>query len=180
MFKPHMVALDLEMNQPSGKIIQIGACVGDITTGEVLSVFSAFVHPYEAINPRITTLTGITNKDMATATPLAGSVAQLESWLLPYEATRALNPLTWGGGDSIILREQLNTDDDRWVFGRRWLDVKTLFVAWRLSQQKTGEGGLARSMTKLRLAFEGRKHNAQDDAVNTFRMFMALKAKLMP
>jgi inhibitor of KinA sporulation pathway (predicted exonuclease) len=63
---------------------------------------------------------------------------------------------------------------ERWLFGRRWLDAKTLFVAWRMAQGRELHGGLGRSMTKLGLAFEGRQHNAIDDAENTFRIYRAL------
>jgi len=68
----------------------------------------------------------------------------------------------------------LQLDRERWLFGRRWLDAKTLFVAWRMAQGRELQGGLGRSMTKLGLAFEGRQHNAIDDAENTFRIYRAL------
>lgn len=44
-----LTAVDLELNQPSGKIIQIGACKGNIETGEVISSFSCFVDPQEPL-----------------------------------------------------------------------------------------------------------------------------------
>jgi inhibitor of KinA sporulation pathway (predicted exonuclease) len=90
---------------------------------------------------------------------------------------RILNPLTWGGGDTVILRQQLGLSEERWMFGRRWIDVKTLYVAWRMSHDKEISGGLAKAMTRLGLTFQGRKHNALDDAHNTFRMYRALLAE---
>jgi len=94
--------------------------------------------------------------------------------LEPFAGERVLNPITWGGGDTETLREQLQLDREQWLFGRRWLDAKTLFVAWRMAQGRELQGGLGRSMTKLGLAFEGRQHNAIDDAENTFRIYRAL------
>jgi inhibitor of KinA sporulation pathway (predicted exonuclease) len=61
-----------------------------------------------------------------------------------------------------------------WAFGRRWIDTKTVYVTRRLALGLPYQGGLARSMTKLGLAFEGRKHDALDDAINTWRMYYKL------
>ncbi len=37
------LSLDLEMEQPSQEIIQIGAVIGDIVTGEIKETFKAYV-----------------------------------------------------------------------------------------------------------------------------------------
>lgn len=172
--KPLIVALDLEMNQPSGRIIQIGAVLGNVVTGEVIAGFDAKVNPLEPLDERIAKLTGITADELAAAPTLASAGEALKEWLAPYAEQRTLNPLTWGGGDTETLRAQLGATDERWLFGRRWIDVKTLYAAWRMAQGKDVSGGLAKAMTKLKLAFRGRKHNALDDALNTFRMYRAL------
>lgn len=180
MPKSLIVSLDLEMNQPSGRIIQIGAVVGDVRTGEVLSRFDAKVSPGEPLNPEISTLTGIKAAELADAPMISEAGQALVSWVREFDADRVLNPLTWGGGDTETLRRELGWADARWPFGRRWIDVKTLFVAWRMAQGKDIAGGLARAMTKLKLSFEGRKHDAVDDAYNTFRMYRALLAEFQP
>lgn len=176
-FKPLIVSLDLEMNQPSGRIIQIGAVIGNVQTGEIISHFDAKVNPREALDERIAKLTGISAAELDAAAPLSAAGEALEAWLTPFAEERTLNPLTWGGGDTETLREQLACTDERWMFGRRWIDVKTLYVAWRMAQDKGISGGLAKAMTKLKLAFQGRKHNARDDALNTFRIYRALLAE---
>lgn len=172
--KTLVVAIDLEMNQPSGRIIQIGAVIGDVRTGEIVSRFDAKVNPQEQLEARISALTGIKAVELENAPSLLLAYDALNTWLAPFADERTLNPLTWGGGDAETLREQLNRKDERWIFGRRWIDVKTLYAAWRMAQGKDISGGLAKAMTKLKLAFEGRKHNATDDALNTFRMYRAL------
>jgi inhibitor of KinA sporulation pathway (predicted exonuclease) len=172
--KELLVALDLELNQPSNRIIQIGAVVGNIRTGRVLARFDSKVNPYETLDPRIIKLTGIKQQDVDNAPNLASAYEALRAWLLPYQAERVLNPITWGGGDSDMLREQLGLDNESWLFGRRWIDAKTIFVAWRMAQGHEHQGGLAKSMTKLGLAFDGRKHNALHDAENTFLIYRAL------
>jgi inhibitor of KinA sporulation pathway (predicted exonuclease) len=181
-FKNHIVALDLEMNQPSGKIIQIGAVLGDLNSGEIVSRFSALVDPHEDLAQHISDLTGIQDAALKErGVDLHLAYHDLCAWLQPYRDTRQLNPLTWGGSDTKELRDQIGINQDleaaekdraqhqRWPFGRRWLDVKTVYAAWRHAQGKPGDGGLARSMTKLGLSFQGRKHNAEDDAKKYFQ-----------
>jgi inhibitor of KinA sporulation pathway (predicted exonuclease) len=175
--KEFIVALDLELNQPSGRIVQIGAVLGNVRTGEIVSHFDVKVNPGEPLSSRIAELTGISTLELESAPGLAVAGEALAAWIRPRDSVRILNPLTWGGGDTVILREQLALSEERWIFGRRWIDVKTLYVAWRMAHCREISGGLAKAMTKLGLAFQGRKHNALDDALNTFRMYRALLAE---
>lgn len=169
------VALDLEFNQPSQRIIQVGAVIGRIDSGEVLSRFSVFVNPEEPLSPRISELCGITPETLAVAGTLPQAYEQLTDWLAPFAQERRLNPLTWGGADAHTLRDALGYDDGSvGLFGRRWVDVKTVFTAWQDAQGLSPNGGLAPSMKRMGLVFQGRKHNATDDALNTFRMYVRL------
>ncbi len=161
------LSLDLEMNQNSGKIIQIGACVGNVYTGELLGEFSQLVKIDEPLNPFIVKLCGITDADLH-----SDGVTLLEAYerLLKFRnhfETIQRNPLTWGGGDSNELHTQLGHVES-WPFGRRWLDLKTVFQFYQLSKQQKVQSGLAKSMNKLGRPFKGTKHNAKDDAINTF------------
>lgn len=172
-----LVSLDLEMNQPSRDIIQIGAVIGNIKTGEIVSRFDSKVNPRDHLDPRIVSLTGITQKEVDSAPALIQAYMSMCDWLRPFDEQRVLNPLTWSGGDTDALHDQVlpcGICEEDWVFGRRWLDVKTVFVAWRMAQGHELQGGLARAMTKLGLTFTGRKHNALCDAENTFRIYRAL------
>jgi inhibitor of KinA sporulation pathway (predicted exonuclease) len=176
------LAIDLEMNQPSGKIIQIGACVGNIATGQILDKLSIFVNPGEPIVPFITELTGITDDDVRNAGTLEEAYNRVKKMHANYDCF--VNPITWGGGDDRELLKQLKEENphfEGWCFGRRHIDTKTLFVSWRFANGQPIQGGLARSMTKVGLAFRGQKHDGCDDAVNTFYMYCAmlklLKAK---
>lgn len=171
-------SLDLEMNQPSGKIISIGAVVGNIVTGDILERANIFVNPKERINPGITELTKITQEDVNNGDTLQSAYNKLRFIHKRYGSM--INPLVWGGGDSQELLSQLLVEnpqfnkENEWCFGRRWIDVKTLFISWRLANGKQIQGGLAKSMTKLGLAFKGQKHNSLDDAENTFHMYRKL------
>lgn len=180
-FKPIEIftSLDLEMSQPSKKIIQIGACVGNISTGEILEKLSIFVNPKEQLSEFIIGLTGITQADVDAGVTLEEAYLKLKEMHLKYSSF--INSVCWGGGDSNELAEQLlkeNPNFTGWCFGRRWIDVKTLFVSWRFANGKPIQGGLAKSMIKVGLKFNGRKHNAMDDAVNNFYMYRAMLEKL--
>lgn len=160
------------MNQPSGSIISIGAVVGNIETGQILDRFHVFVNPNEPINPGITQLTKITQENVNSGLTLEEAYLKLKTMHENYFSF--INAITWGGGDSQELLRQLkihNPHFEGWCFGRRWIDTKTLFISWRLANKEAIQGGLARSMTKVGLAFKGQKHNALDDAENTFRMY---------
>jgi len=165
-------SLDLEMSQPSKKIIQIGAVVANLTTGQILDRLSVFVNPNERISPFITELTGIKQQDVDNGLTLEEAYRKLQRMHENYGSF--INCITWGGGDSQELLEQIKKENphfEGWCFGRRWIDTKTLFVSWRFANGQPIQGGLARSMTKVGLKFEGRKHNALDDSENTFRMY---------
>ena len=174
-----LVALDLEFNQPSGKIIQIGAVLGNSLTGEIVDEFSCMVNPLETLSPAIIELTGISQDQVDSGVSLTTGYNLLQQWLTPSKKHRVMNPLTWGGGDSIALLKELNdpTLEETFIFGRRWLDTKTLYTAWAIQNRKDFIGGLEKSTRRVGLNFEGRPHNALTDARNTFHMWMRLSQK---
>lgn len=175
----NILTLDLENNQPSGSIIQVGYCIGNLESGAILDTGSHLVRlPFpELLADRIVDLCGIRPMDLFT-----GGIDLMDAYQIMAQKHREyeclMNPVTWGGGDSETLRKQLAMENDSWLFGRRWFDTKTLFVTRQLALGLPYQGGLARSMTKVGLKFEGRKHDARDDAINTWRMFMALVGEM--
>lgn len=46
-----------------------------------------------------------------------------------------------------------------------------LFTAWAHAKLRTPDGGLATSMRRMSLKFEGQPHNALHDAENTWRAY---------
>lgn len=178
-FRSVLVALDLEMNQPSGAIIQVGLAVGDLQTGACLGMLDVLVRPNEPLAPYIVELCGITDAMLdADGVSLAQAHARMLQFLAPFAATRQLNPLTWGGGDSDTLRRQLGEDGETWTFGRRWIDTKTVYMAWQHAHGRDAKGGLRSSMKQMGLKFEGRAHTAAADAWNTFRMYRTLTQRM--
>lgn len=171
----NLIAIDLELNQPSQTIIQVGVAVGDITTGQLIAKEAIDVYTKEILDPRIIDLTGITQANVNAGIDITEAYYKIEEISKKYECF--INPLTWGGGDTQLLKDQLMHNPEiinRWIFGRRWIDVKTIYVSYRIAHNLEIQGGLARSMTKMGLRFNGRKHNAGDDAANTFVMYHKL------
>jgi len=83
-----------------------------------------------------------------------------------------VNPVTWGGGDSVELKKEMA---DRNIpfpfFGHRWIDVKTWYVLRLLANGKRPVGGLSSAMNTYKMKFQGEAHRADVDALNTLRLF---------
>lgn len=163
------------MNQPSGRIIQIGACVGDTLTGEILETLSVLVDPGEELTDFIVNLTGIYPAHISEkGGTLMAAYEKLKELHIKHACF--MNPITWGGGDSYELKQQLvrdypDWDQKLWTFGRRWIDVKTLWHTQQIAIEGKLQAGLAKALAKSGMQFKGRRHNAKDDAINTFYMF---------
>lgn len=175
-------AFDLECNQPSKKIIQIGAVVGDLDTGDIIDKMCITINPMEQLGMceggdeherSITDLTGITQAQVDAGVTLEYAYIKLNS----FHSRSFINPIVWGGGDARALREQLSPEifkDFPWCFGRREIDVKTLFIAYQLANGKSKQAGLSKAMSKVGLSFRGHAHRADWDAENTWKMFVRM------
>lgn len=168
-----ILALDLELNQdPTGsKIIEIGACIGEIQTGDILETYSAFVNPEQPLQEFIIQLTGISQEAVNNAGSLES--AYLGMVELAKRHSCLTMPLVWGIGDGEAIRKEL-PKDCQWQFGRRELDVKAVFQAYQMSKGEKVQAGLAKALTRLNLTFKGKKHRAIDDAINTFVIYHEL------
>jgi len=165
-----LTCLDLEMNQPSGKIIQIGAVIGDTSSGVISHRLRIYVNPNETLNPEIIKLCDISQEQVDSGCTLEEAYLQLKEF---HKNSDFINPVTWGGSDSEELRAQLDPAVcDDWCFGRRWIDAKTVAVTRMiLRDDKIYSGGLSTTMKRYGLKFQGHAHDAQTDAENTFRMY---------
>jgi len=169
----NFLALDLELNQPSGKPIQVGVAVGNPTDGVVLSR-CWYLDPEEPIDEYITQLTGITDEDIETKSVSHDVLArELADTIIKHDVF--VNPVTWGCGDVVaLLREFRLRNIEFKFFGRRELDVKQICVYNSLVLGKRPNGGLSSFMGRYRLQFVGKAHRADVDACNTLRLFFLL------
>ena len=169
----NLLSLDLELNQPSGSIIQIGAVVGNLASGKILEEYSAYINCGEILDPFIINLTGIKQENVDNGISLFTAYDQLKELHKKYECFR--NPLAWGSGDTLCLKKQLHiTDDELFLFGRRWIDVKTVFISYRWANNLSHQAGLSKALSKLDMQFQGRKHSAVSDSLNTFIIYRRL------
>lgn len=169
----NLMSLDMEYNMPSAKIIQIGIIVGNLKSGEILEEYENYVQIDEPIIESITKLTGITDQNCQEEGKMIDEIYEnLCELHTKYKCFR--NPLTWGGGDSQDLRRALELDNEKYLFGRRWIDVKTLFISRCLMKDEKYQSGLAKSLRRMGLQFKGKKHTAKDDALNTFLIYREL------
>ena len=173
------MALDLELNNaedgstPNPPIIQVGVAIGtwDHYVEDSIITKKWYLNPNEPIYPFITNLTGITDEDVMTKSvshqQLADELGELIRQYKPF-----VNPVTWGGGDSIELKSEMRDKDIHFpFFGRRWIDVKTWYVLQMLTDGKKPSGGLKSALGYNKMKFVGTPHRADDDALNTLRLF---------
>lgn len=171
------MSLDLENNQPSGKIIQLGYSIWDGFKDEIIPYPGRYVSIDEELDERIIKLCHINVDEYhKEKVNLHQAYEEMAEYYTMHECR--LNVVTWGGGDTECLRKQLKMEDKRWVFGRRWVDTKTLAQTYFVANGISFPGGLAKSMTKLDLKFKGTKHRADDDAYNTMVVYRHLFNKL--
>lgn len=167
----NLLTLDCEYNQPSGKTIQIGAAVYTVA-GQCLERFETFVDPGEPINPEITELTTITDRDVQGALSIKDAFEMLE--LIHAKHKCFTNPLVWGSGarnDSLTIYQESGIIDRPNFMGYRVLDVKSIYQSVNMVSGKTVRGGLEKTCKSLGIGFEGRSHTALADAMNTFRVW---------
>lgn len=170
-------ALDLEFNQPSKRVIQIGLCMGTWGSGEPNYERAVwYVDPGEPIAEFITKLTGITDEDIRTK---AKPLEQIASEVLKFlDRPRFVNPVVWGEGDARALRALFeSTGVAQPHFGHRSIDVKTIFVFLNAAESGPTRGSLGSALKLYKLGFEGDSHRADVDALNTLRLFFHLLDK---
>lgn len=162
----HLV-IDLEMNQPSRKIIQIGAVIGDLESGVIIKTLRLFVNPLEPLNPRISKLTGIEASQLKS--PLIETVFSLETFIKQNQIEN--EPLIWGTSDITELRKQILEGDpnrDVGFLGKSWIDVRSLFFLAARRRGLPEKVNLLSAMKSCGILFSGRPHDALSDARNTF------------
>lgn len=173
--------VDIEMEQPSQEIIEIGWFIGNPVTGKEVIKNNALINIGKPLSSFITSLTGIDDVMLSTA----GTLQEACNSLLTDHRTYSdfMNPATWGGSDIEFIKSQLVDYPELLLqmnlgFGRRWIDVKTIYQAYRMAKQLSIKSGLAKSLTRVDLKFEGTKHRAADDAYNTFRIHRELLKRM--
>ena len=172
------LSIDLELNSKQDgttpRIIQVGVSVGSPVMPDDIKTFSWYLDPQEPITPFIQQLTGITDEIIKEKSVSHETIAQ-ELGNIITENECFVNPIVWGGGEKNDATELKDEFRERGInfpfFGRRVIDVKTLYVFNQMVQGKTPSGGLRKSMISYGVNFIGTSHRAEIDAENTLRFF---------
>lgn len=174
----NLLSLDLELTQPTRKIIQVGACVFKSKTGEVLEKLNIYVNPKELLSEEIKTLTGITQEQVDAGTTALDAYKKVCALRLKYHCPRGI--VVWGSGeynDSSCLHRQSGAEGPN-DLGYRVTDAKTLYQSMKMYDNGTIKAGLGTAMRSLGLTFIGREHDGLDDAINTAKIWVHLAKKL--
>lgn len=174
--------LDLEMNQPSGKIIEVGYVILDTDTGKLVDEpVSLIVDPHEELDPFIVKLTSITQEDVDAGCELHTAYEHLVADMNKHQCCKRI--VQWGNGDVAHLKLEMTKRKLHPGYDFDWNDIydqnfnaKIVYQSWAMTKGLSIRSGLAKSMTRMGLKFEGTKHRAVDDAYNTARIFMRLLA----
>ena len=171
----NFIAIDLELNQPSNKIIQVGVAIGNSKQDpKDYLVRKWYIDPEEPIDHFIIGLTGITDSDIRSYSVSHQTVAEDLDQLIK-EHQPWLNAVTWGFNDCDVLRSEFEKRNVSFKhFGGRYIDVKTVYNFLQFSQDRSPKGGLRDAMATKEIWFDGSEHRADIDAQNTLKLFFGL------
>jgi DNA polymerase III epsilon subunit-like protein len=172
-----VVALDLEMNQPSQKIIQIAACCFQPESGELFETFNQYVNPNEPISEEIKNLTRITNERLVGKPDIVTAAVSF----CDFKSRLEINPIAivWGAGRSNDLYKIFDESGVKNPFSDRIIDVKATFqmLANSSAASMRKRTGLDSACGHLGIGWDdqfGLPHDALADAFNTMRVYMFL------
>ena len=167
-----LIVIDLELNQPSEKVIEIGAVKFLRDGGIHPSKFQRLILIDEPLDPYIINLTGITELELRNdGIPLAEAMQHFEKWATAD--SKNLLVASWGG-DVPFLRQYCEKHKVPWPFRRKSIDVKSICI-WlnAMFDRKYKSDGLGSNLEQWGLGLDetyGKKHRALADAWNTARL----------
>lgn len=172
----HIIAIDLEMAQPSRKIIELGYVIANPKNKDIKLRRTILVNPHEQLSQEIINLTGITQADVDSGVELHEAYNMMCADINQYQCFKSV--IEWST-DHIELRTQLGITCADYIFILRALDVKSLFQMYTMVTPNTKTvAGLEKALEILGIKFQGRPHRAEDDAYNTILAFFAITDKM--
>ena len=150
------------------EIIEIGA-FRISPVGEFIDQFQSYVKP--RFNPNLsaycTELTGIDQMDINRSKGFDIAGHAFHQWLVKDNNPYLL--CCWGEKDIPLLEQDCYTHQMETDWLRPFIDLKKQYHSIRQIKRKQG---LAKTLAKEGLDFEGNHHSALDDALNTARLFV--------
>ncbi len=170
-----IIIVDLELNQPSKKIIQIGATCIDVRNGSLCGNFNTFVNPEEELSPFIMDLCGISQKDVDSGDKLPNALMDFWDWT---EKSGCRNLAAWGS-DVYWMTTSSAAHEVKYPHKLKSLNIKEMSTVMRTALPATkSRGGLKSTMEAFGLIFEGKQHDALNDAVQAGRLLFFWKEEM--
>lgn len=142
------------------EIIEIGVCPLDVASGQRLGRYSILVRPERStVSPFCTQLTTLTQEQVDSGISFAEACARLKSNFASQQRVWA----SFGDYDRRQFERQCTSQNIRYPFGTRHLNVKTLFA---IVQGLPHEVELDLALQQSNLPLEGTHHRGDDDAWN--------------
>jgi len=168
----NVLVIDLELNQPSERIIELGYVIGNPKSEEILTKKSIIINPQEILSEEIINLTNISQLTVDNGKTLQFAYETMVNDVLEHNVLSVIHQ--WGVGDMFLLREQLQ-EEAEWIFGRRFIDVKALSQAHSIIHGVNCYGGLRKMAARLGIKMsQENQHRADYDAENTFLLYSKL------
>lgn len=177
-----LIAVDLELNQPSHKMIQIGAVCFQPDKGLLVETFNQLIDPKEELSEEISALTGI-KKESLLGKPDAVAAAELFTQFKKRHQANSIG-IVWGGALSNDIRHIYQETGLESPFDSRIIDVKAVFqmLANATTSEMRQKAGLEKACLKVGIGWDdkfGAPHDALADAYNTYRIYMFLSKCLV-
>ena len=181
-------SVDIECNQPSGRIIQIGASVWDTQAGgKQIAAFEVFVDPLEPINWEHPLKGGQTLGQLLPFDEAMHARHKVDPWTALTEFWRFIctcggkKIIQWGAGDMAAIQRESVETCVTFPYCSRILNAKVMYqMLYQPTQKLDSRFGLGAVVAELGFKFEGSAHNAYWDAYNTAvvynEMFQDLEA----
>lgn len=175
------IAVDLELNQPSNKIIQIGAAAFCTDQG-LTSTFNAYVDPEEDINWDYR-LGGVEislvellpsyfpGQWFQHKLPLTDALSNFEQWRRDNQCGKKI--VQWGSGDLYLLRKADTTN----ILPRHFRDLDAKLVyqfLWQPASRLPKRSGLSRACRGMGVSPPEYPHDAMYDAQATGDLFLKM------
>lgn len=163
-----IIVLDLEMNQPSKKIIQIGAVEVQLPEGKITPFFSEIVNPGELPSAYISQLTGITTKDVKNARPLSEGLQ--EFWAKIQTLEKPYSLAAWGLDCPKIVKDSKKLGIKGIPKDLTSYDIRSICgIHTLLEGRKAKSRGLANVAKFYGIPLDNH-HNAYEDALATAKI----------
>lgn len=178
------ISLDLELNQPSNRIIQIGAASFDTDVG-MLDSISLYVEPDEEVNwghklnigCRLDELLPISFRPNWERERYEHKEAMELFWKWHKEQQCGKKMIQWGRGDLKLLIGE--SQGCGYPSHLRILDLKQVYrYLWQPSAHLEAQSGLSSACKSLDVRCPAPAHNALEDAISTGEVFMKMFKQL--